>query len=256
MKKFLLILLLSAFTLQSKAVIRPTYLDMVASKIIIHNFCNCQYDYSQFQISVNSNYYTLSSLTLAWGVLNMLAYQNACLVGLSMPPPSAADNGGGGASIAIWYPGSLPSNATPANLVAFLQYGSGGHDYEAVAVSAGMWVAGEYINVPPPIGFTGGITDYALSFYSTATGIVSVDGVEGISINPNPASEKTYLSLPDGLQNVPVKVTIYNSNGEAVLRKPFESTREIDIRNLPAGFYMVEVADQHKPLHTLRFIRN
>gem|GEM_PF-2467576 len=72
-----------------------------------------------------------------------------------------------------------------------------------------------------------------------------------IQIFPNPASENIYISLP--LFNEQITITVYNSLGEAVLRKASGNTSEsINISNMAKGVYTISfqtaVGNLHKKL--------
>lgn len=260
MKKTLLIVLLSVIAIPSSAVIRVKFIDPAASKLHIQNFVNFTYDYSQFQLSIGSNYYTLSALQHS-GNLNMTALAYVYFSSVTIPPFAA--NGPealAGTSIAIWYPNSLPGNATVGNLVDFLQYGSAGNPYEAVAVSAGKWTAGDFINVAPPYQFNGAITDYGSSFFSSATAVpVITVPVKQLLVAPNPVTSTVALYIPKDFNGskLPVELTIFNANGSAVLTTVKEALEVylINCTELPAGIYTVQIKDNAADILKSGFIK-
>jgi hypothetical protein len=248
MKKITLIALLCVTVMHTSATIRVKNFDPIMSKLVIQNFVSFAYNYELFQISIGNNYYTLNTLNYT-GNLYMAAYAYVYFTNINMPPFTAnGPDALSGTSIAIWYPNSLPNNATPSNLVDFLQYGSAGNPYESVAVAAGKWTAGDFISVSPPYQFNGTINDYGSTFFSTATDVPSIASPENsLHIAPNPATTTLTLYVPKNFNSSrqPVELTIYNANGSAVLTTVKEATEEylVDCSGLSEGIYTVRLKD-------------
>ena len=260
MKKLLLTVILSVAFLQSPAVIRTKNFNPALGTLTIQNFANFVYNYSQFQISIGNNYYTLAALSYT-GNLNMLALAYVYFYSLSLPANMIAQQDMlSGTSIALWYPNSLPGNATPSNLVDFLQYGSAGNPYESVAVAAGLWTAGDFISVPPPYQFNGAINDYGSSFFSTTTSIDKLNGSDfELQILPNPVSSTAKLIMPADFNksNSPLDVVVFNVKGEAVIRKMINGSEEylLDCSNLPEGHYSVQIINDRLKYITRQVVK-
>ncbi len=261
MKKILLTVLLTVTLSQSPGVIRVKNFNPIASTLAIQNFVNFVYNYSQFQISIGNNYYTLALLSHN-GNLNMLALAYVYFYNLSLPP--AMLNGQElltGTSIAIWYPNSLPNNPTPANMVDFLQYGSAGNPYESVAVAAGLWTAGDFISVAPPYQFNGGIFDYGSSFFSTATSVSELNAIKtGLQVLPNPVSNNAKIIVPSDFNKnqLPIELTLFNVSGEAVMTsvKPGAKEYFIECNDYADGYYTVQLKDLDQNTITTRLIKS
>jgi hypothetical protein len=74
-----------------------------------------------------------------------------------------------------------------------------------------------------------------------------------ISIYPNPAISKINITLNQ--YNDKVTLTIINSNGHVQLSHIFiECSTEIDISNLPAGVYFLQVVSDNR-VNTRKFIK-
>lgn len=73
-----------------------------------------------------------------------------------------------------------------------------------------------------------------------------------VSIYPNPAYSKLYLESTIGLK----KVTIYNSMGTVVYTGQFNQTQKhtIDIGQLPAGVYFINLKDLNGHMYTQRIV--
>ncbi len=261
MKKILLTILLAVSLTQSQGVVRVKNLNPAANTLTIQNFANFVYNYSQFQLSIGNSYYTLSNLSYTGG-LNMLAQAYVYFYALTLPPEMLAGQEMlSGTSIAIWYPNSLPNNATPANLVDFLQYGSAGNPYESVAVAAGKWTAGDFISVAPPYQFNGTINDYGSSFFSTATSVSEINAVEtGLQILPNPVNNLARIIVPNDFNKnqLPIELTLFNINGEAVMSSMKDGAKEylIDCNDFADGVYTVQLKDLDQNTITTRLIKS
>lgn len=261
MKKILLTVFISAMAFQSHSVTRVTKLDPGSGTAQIKNFVNFTYDYSQFQMSIEFNYATLNSKAHT-GNLNMTPFAFVDFSNLILPPAINNNNRAAlaGASIAIWYPGSLPNNPTPANLVDFFQYGSAGHAYESVAVAAGLWTAGDFVSVAAPYQFNGGISDYGSSYFSTSTGMNGIKTpVYDLQVMPNPAKANAKLLVPESFNNTgqPVQLTIFNVKGEAVLTHIRNGAKEyfIDCSELADGLYALQLKDNQANLLTTPLVK-
>lgn len=100
----------------------------------------------------------------------------------------------------------------------------------------------------------GGFSDWDTASFKTLplTGISNTNiNALGVTLSPNPA--KDFINLQAG---IPVNASIYNLEGRLMQR--VENVKQIDIRNLATGTYVIHVsntkdASQHS---TLRFIKN
>lgn len=254
MKEYLLATSFIFFAFSSGAVVRVIKIDYANSEIEVKNFATFTYSYNTFQISKNSTYVTLGSLPLVSGTLvNMPAGSTARLTKIIPPGISA------GASMAIWYPNSLPSNATVSNLVDFLQYGSAGHDYESVAVAAGKWTAGDFITAAFPIVFNGGVFDYGSSFYGTASGIGELLAKHSIAVYPNPCRESVALYYDNSFgKNMPVKIEVISSAG--VLSRSISESNgsglRIETEALHQGGYILRIINNENQSKVFNIIKN
>lgn len=75
----------------------------------------------------------------------------------------------------------------------------------------------------------------------------------GLELYPNPARSSTTLFIPKGLLREPVSVTVCNALGGVVQRTTLPAGRAdaelaLDLANLPAGLYLVQLATAQGPL--------
>jgi hypothetical protein len=252
MKKYILIILLFSNLVKANATIRVYEMYYASQQITVKNMANFNYSYDQFQISVENMYYT-KSLQLFSGSLVNMAPGATAILNITFPSMST------GASIGIWYPGSLPSNATPANLVDFLQYGSAGHPYESVAAAAGKWTAGDFIISPFPITFTGGIFDYGSSFYTTSAGISELLSKYSIAVYPNPCTASVTVSCDNNFGNhQPVNIEMVDAEGTLFRsnRKLAGSGFSIETESLPKGIYFLRIINNENESSEIKLVKN
>ena len=76
---------------------------------------------------------------------------------------------------------------------------------------------------------------------------VDENGMEAVSLYPNPASDKLYL---EGLEEE-CEISIYNVMGTKVKTTILQGDSEINISDLPAGLYFVRIGNRH----SLKFIK-
>lgn len=65
--------------------------------------------------------------------------------------------------LGLFLPGATAPSA--ANMVDYVQYGTGGNANESMAVTAGYWGAGDFVSGTSPFAFTGTDTDYGVTFW-------------------------------------------------------------------------------------------
>lgn len=93
---------------------------------------------------------------------------------------------------------------------------------------------------------------------TTTTGIESmISRMEQISVYPNPAKEKLYLSLANS-ENTDITLQIYNLSGTLLKNSTFlysNSPVEMDISNLKKGAYFIRV-ESSGAAQKVKFIKN
>ena len=238
MKKILLILafLFTLSAAHSKIIVRQ--FDPNAGTLWIQNVAGFAHDYSNFMLSINLQNFVLSTLTIESGNLNAADGEIIKFKGLAFPRAA-------GASIGIWYPGTFPGTPTASDIIDFVQYGAGGHDYESVAVSAGLWTAGDYISgVPPYLRTT---DDHGLTEWQTASGIGNIELENQVEIFPNPFADIINISVSSFFtRGNSYELEIYGIDGKVVRR--YEELSESDFilgeADLKAGVYFMHLTNE------------
>ena len=121
-----------------------------------------------------------------------------------------------------------------------------GETYNTGLCSAVSPISGTQIMKIP---FTGNITsgnvifdmktNNAEKFVTFGTTSVSEINTVGISVFPNPATDKIKIESPVSLDNSAVE--IYSISGKLVIKTSLNSKSEINISNLPNGIYIIKI---------------
>lgn len=107
-----------------------------------------------------------------------------------------------------------------------------------------------YDNPNPEFGY--GIPNF-YQIYTSHVGINDYKPLQ-ISVYPNPVTDKLYLTNPEG--NIQT-VTLYNTSGQLVLQTavPHSPILEINVTNLPNGFYIGTATSNNKQKATFKFVK-
>ena len=84
----------------------------------------------------------------------------------------------------------------PSAMIDFMQYGASGIGREGIAVLAGLWAAGTFVENPGPFEFTGGATDFGVAFWMNST---SIDPVVRI-VDVDPLTDQITIENFGGIQ--------------------------------------------------------
>lgn len=76
----------------------------------------------------------------------------------------------------------------------------------------------------------------------SAVRLISFDKTTLVSVYPNPAKEKIYISVSKADSKVNT-LSIYNSVGQQIITKSFTSVTQVDVSKYAAGTYVVQVDD-------------
>ena len=243
MRKLLLLSIFVSFlSFQSQALAVRV---VTQSSLEYYNFSSSTFSISGFQISINGNYFDVSSLT-ASGPLNVPAGDSIILSGLTIPA--------GGASIGLWSNGTFPGTPNATQLWSFMQFGSAGHEYEGIAVSAGLWQAGTYAMGSTPLNRDNDYTSWGSSHWTGTIGINEFD-FSTIKINPNPFGDEFVISTNN---NQSYTVDIVNVVGQNVLSVKAVKQKEIRVNTslLESGVYLLRVSYTNGNQTIKRIVKN
>jgi len=113
-------------------------------------------------------------------------------------------------------------------------------------------------------------TSDGYNFTLPTTSVNNPDFINDITIYPNPATDKIFISVKSGTAKAELVSFIYNLDGKKLIEKPFESgtckggkgkqclcpgVDEVDVSDLNAGTYIVFVTDGLKTLTKKKIIK-
>lgn len=237
--KTLIVVLALTTTVDSFSQIRITGVDPNQNLVFIRNYGTTTVDITNHILSSKLNNFTVGSMTVvATNPATLGPMQTTWLQGGSL---DAA-----GADLALYAPGTTDFNNT-SNLLDFVQWKSGGHGRESVAVSKGIWTAGDFVCGNPTYTYTGngGTVDYGVNHWNgtgCTTSIDEVNGGEKLSIYPNPA--KDVLNVVIASNVTVLSYRLINILGEVVLESNQNYSNEklsLDISGFPKGQYALVV---------------
>lgn len=203
-------------------------------RITYHNYSGGNYDVSNHKISIDNNFYDISSLTIISGQLNTTAGSLLILEGVTFPVAQG--------STALWANGVDEQNPTAAYLVDYVSWGAASQAYESIAVAAGKWGTGEYVNSSLPISRSNNYGTWGASEWSSALNLEEMNLAQFVEIGPVPFSDHIDFKFEQG--HTFTELAIYNLLGKLILhQKIMQSTASITLptSELVEGIYFVQV---------------
>lgn len=103
------------------------------------------------------------------------------------------------------------------------------------------------------------VQDIAARQTYNGVGIANVSGNnDDILMYPNPARSYTIIELPDVPQKM-VRTNVVNMNGQIVMTReylPGNRSLQMDVSNIPAGYYSIEIREQDRPVLTQKLLKS
>jgi len=217
-KLYTLAICLILFTVGNTQV-RFTSVDLPSNEITLKNFGTTMEDVSDLRLCSLFDYDALNAanVTIVSGDLMLAPGESVTLAWNS----SGMDISG--ADLGLYT--ASGSFASAANMLDFVQWGSGGNGREGVAASAGLWLAGEFISTAPPYFFSGDAPDFGLLFWSS---------------NPpsttGPCSDLFFSEYIEGSGNNKA-IEIYNPTGAAIDLSDYQIQRFSNGGVVPGGTF-------------------
>jgi len=202
MKKVLQNLLLIAFVFSvyiGNAQIRITLVDPNNNMVWVRNYGASFVDIANYRFCFNGNYPAMSSLTFIGGGTSIGPSNTRIITGLAL------DNVSVGSDVALYLPdggGGMAEFSDPTKMVDFMQYGSAGHLRESVAVTKGIWGAGDFVGGFPAYNYTGNGTQTGVTFWgSNPTNAVKENNLNlQVSSYPNPVNDILNIKLNNNIK--------------------------------------------------------
>ena len=233
-------MIMKKITLLLSFILIATQVFCVASKTIeklritYHNYSGGSYDVSNHKISIDNNFYDISSLTIISGQLNTTAGSLLILEGVTFP-----ENQG---STALWDAGVDVNNPTSAYLVDYVSWGAANQAFESVAVAAGKWGTGEYVNSTLPISRSNNYGVWNASEWSSALTVTEFNLDQFVEISPMPFTDHLNLKFEQG--HTFSEIAIYSVLGKLIFHKKIMQTTAsiyLPTQDFTEGIYFIEI---------------
>lgn len=246
----LIIIFCLGFSIQkTNAQFRIVEVNPGTETVKIKNFGATTEDISAYRLCALFKYGSLGSMTVQSGSLNLApdaeVEVSVVLTGGSVLNDSSSDLG-------LYLPSG--NFGTAANMLDFMQWGSGGNGREGVAVTKGIWTAGTFVNVAAPYEFTGSMSDTGVTFWDTLLSVENPNDINKFTISPNPASLYLNVEIPNSIENATLRV--YDLLGKKILDVEMSGiqTTAINVSKWNTGVYIVRVSSDDIT-QTKRFIK-
>ncbi|OUR93310.1 hypothetical protein A9Q87_05005 [Flavobacteriales bacterium 34_180_T64] len=245
--KSLIILMLLVFPfLKSNAQIRIVEVDPSTNRITIRNFGSSSNpeNISNYWLCKYPTYEQFGGMTIISGSFNLAVGSEVTFT--SSIPFDVVDG-----ELGIYNTSSFGSSTAMED---YMQWGTAGHEREAVAVAKGIWTAGTTITAAPPFEYTGNGSQNGIAFWDTLLGIEDFENRSSFGMYPNPSNDILNIKLKNGIRNVTLEV--YNVLGKLVLNQTLkpEKISKIQVSSLDAGLYLVKIANGNNS-ETKRFVK-
>lgn len=237
--KTLIVVLALTTSVDSFSQVRITGVDPNQNLVFIRNYGATSVDITGHILSTKLTNFTVGSMTVIAGNPSSLgSMQTAWVQGGSIDAT--------GADLALYVPNTTDFNNT-SNLLDFVQWKSGGHGRESVAVSKGIWTAGDFVCGNPTYTYSGngGTVDYGVNHWNgtgCTTSIDEVNGGEKLTIYPNPAKDVLNVTIASNVTVLSYRLV--NILGEVVIESIQNYSNEkllLDISGFPKGQYALVV---------------
>ncbi len=216
-----------------------------SNKASLHNFSGGNYNVSNHIITVNSNQFNTNTLTVLSGSLMTTAGTYVVLGGISLPSAMG--------SMALWAPGTTFPNPSPAKLVDFVQWGADNQAYLSVAIAAGLWSAGTFVNASLPIARSGNYGSSGASEWWSSLSTVNYSFEDFVQIGPIPFDHQLNFEFVQG--HAFTSIAIYNLLGKLLieLQIPQDATMlTYQTERLTNGIYLLQLKTANGSVLTKR----
>ena len=249
---FAFLVLLVPTILNAQVKITGVLYSTAGDRVRLTNFSASSEDVSDWWLCSLLMYAQLSTLIVDGGTLNIPPNGHLWLSGKNLNDTDA--------DLGLYRDimGNFGNFGDPAFIGDFVQWGSGGHSREGVAMMAGLWTAGDFVPNGPPgqwICYTGDpsttpntSSDWTDCILGVDDDIVSIPDKFSLAQNyPNPFNPTTTFtfSLPHSAN---VQLIVYDQLGQEVARVVGEQltagnyTVEWQAKDLPSGVYFYRLS--------------
>jgi hypothetical protein len=218
-------------------------------KLTFHNFSAWSYDVTGHIITVNTTQYMVGNLTVVTGTINTAAGTFLTFSGITA--------GSSSGSVALWAPGTVFPNPSPANLVDFVQWGAAGQAYASVAIAAGLWSSGTFVNSSLPITRSNNYGSTGSSEWASSMALAEISLEQMVQIGPLPFDDELNFKFEQGHDFTLIRV--YDVLGKLLHKQKFILPSESFIYHsskLKKGVYLVQLETVTGKVLVKRVLKN
>lgn len=219
--------------------------DPASDTVTIKNFGTETQNIGNYRLCSKRVYRTMSDITVVSGTLELAPNAEVTVESSGFLDDTSADLG-------LYLPSG--SFELAENMIDFTQWGSGGNVREDVAVTAGIWTAGTFINVEAPYEFSGGGQDFGLGFWDSLLNVKKLNKASSFEIFTNPSNSILNIRTSDSRTNLSLEV--FDILGKKTVYERFKNGQlpQVNISNWPSGLYLIKISNGLK-YETKRFIK-
>jgi hypothetical protein len=233
-----------AFTINSQ--IRIVNVNPETEAVTIKNYGSASdpMDISSFRLCNWPSYDQLGGMTILNGSLDLA-------VGASVTVTSDVALGTSDGELGLYNSSSFGSSDAMED---YMQWGSAGHFRESVAVAAGVWTAGTFVNVTPPYEYVGDGTQNGALFWDTSLSLESLVLDNTFIISPNPSSNYINIRFAQIIDNA--QIELFNVLGNRMISRFMNNsaTERININEWSNGVYFIRIKTS-TGTQTKRFVK-
>ncbi len=164
--------------------LRLTNINPSTKRITITNLAQCSVDSQPFQVSSGGLSSPLSGLAIVGGGNYLDPGETVTYQWNAWNPDPNGDD------FSLFLPGGNVNSS--ADILDYVQWGDAGNTNENLAVSAGIWGAGDFVFDTPPYDFLGGAGDHGVEFWDFIVPPCSIVSIEAGVQSPCNGIDNTF----------------------------------------------------------------
>lgn len=223
--------------------IRLLEVNPATDEITLKNFGSSAQNVGSWQVCSLFNYQQISNLNITNGAMMMMPDDEITFTGFSLNN-NASDLG--------LYNSSAFSSTTA--MEDFVQWGAGGQGRESVAVSKGIWSAGDYLSSSSAIAYQGDGTENGIDSWTTLSLDVFLSASQ-ILLYPNPT--QSFIKLENHSNQSLTSIEIFNTLGQKVgdfNNLALVDETQFDVSSLSSGIYLFKMFGDSENFVTQKII--
>lgn len=236
----LMLVLVTFYATQLKAQVRILKLDPATNSVTLKNFGSTNVPISNYWFCNFPSYAQVANMT---SVASLDAGEE---VNIESDINFAVADG----EFGLYNTNSFSSSAA---MIDYLQWGSANHQRESVAVAAGLWDVGTFVNVAPPFEYTGNGTQNGVTNWVTLS-IEDFNNQNSFKLFPNPVDDIITIEFANRVLEGTIQV--FDMLGKQLLNTTITTNTapQINVSGFKSGLYLIKIASENGE-ETKRFVK-